>query len=86
MERVEIRAENLRIGDRLTEWCGPWHIGVAEGPSERVSEMYHAGYDGGDTTRAGFVEAWTESAAVVGMPSVTCYPWQTVTVWREVSR
>jgi hypothetical protein len=86
IERVEIRAENLEIGDRLTEWSGPFHIGAAEGPGERVTELFAAGMDGSDNTIQGFVEAWTDSAAVAGMPSVTCYPWQTVTVWREVSQ
>jgi len=84
IERVEIPAENLAIGDRLTEWNGPFHIGPAEGPGGRVTELYHPGYDGSDNTAQGFIEAWTDSAALAGMPSVTCYPWQTVTVWREV--
>jgi hypothetical protein len=86
LERVEIRAEGLAMGDRLTEWNGPFHIGPAEGPGERVTELYRPGYEGSYHTMRGFVEAWTDSAGLAGMPSVTCYPWQTVTVWREVSR
>lgn len=87
LERVEIRAESLRVGDRLTEWCGPWHIGVAEGPSERVTELYPAGCGDESEARAvGFVEAWTDTGVIAGMPAVACSPWQPITVWREVSR
>lgn len=82
LEQVEIRAEELRVGDRLTEWCGPWHIGVAVGPSERVTEVVIvSGPDGADT-----VEAWTATGEYASVPAFSCPDWSSVTVWREVSR
>jgi hypothetical protein len=82
MKAVTIPAVQLEIGDRLTEWNGAFHIGPAEGPGERVSELYIlTGPDGADT-----VEAWTDTGVMAGMPAITCSDWEAVTVWREVSR
>lgn len=82
MEAVTIRAEHLRVGDRPMEWSGPWLYGPAEGPGERVTEVFHPE----DRGRWGMVEAWTDTGIVAGLPAITCYPWQPITVWREVER
>lgn len=85
MRAVTIRADEIRVGDRPTEWSGPWLYGPAEGPGERVTEIARPG-DGSDRDPedAGMVEAWTDTGVVAGLPAITCHPAEPVTVWREV--
>ena len=80
MEAVTIRAKHLRLGDRPTEWHDSgFYFGPSEGPGEKITELYIP-----DVAEGGMVEAWTDTGVIAGLPAITCYPWQAVTVWREV--
>lgn len=83
MKRLTIRADEVRVGDRLTEWCDGFTIAFAEGPGERVTELSLPGDGSGrDPEDAGMVEAWTDTGMFAGMPAITAAPSDPVEVWR----
>ena len=83
MKRLTVRADEVEVGDRLTEWGDGFTVGFAEGPGERVSELSRPG-DGSDRDPedAGMVEAWTDTGVIAGMPALTLAPSDQVEVWR----
>jgi len=87
MKRLTVRADEVRVGDRLTEWWDEYTIGFAEGPGERVTELCPVGcsdhdHDPEDAPNRGMVEAWTDTGVIAGMPALTASPGCLVEVWR----